>query len=290
MQRRALILGAAAALAAPAVARARTWDSFGDTFTRQQRGLWLPAQDVELNPSGQLIGGLLMLLLFDDKSLRPIGIQSKVRYPMPVFSFTGTSQVLTQGPFGGRALATSGSSTDDIVAATSLLPNGTNWTFSGLIKFDGTGGGAGNLVLTGDASAPVEFIASNGTFISLGDSFGFVATTLTMASMTTWTRLTITATSASPTVYRTYIQGKLVDTTNSGGNNTQMGFKSFINGWSWPVADIFLWNRTLDASAVAGHAADPYGTVLRPRLSNIGIKGTIAVGKKPSLLTTGVGP
>jgi hypothetical protein len=291
MRRRSLIMGAAASLiTGPAVAA--EWEGF--QFPRggsYQPRWWTQPHRSELDPHGKLTPGLVMLLQFDAGCLRPGGIQNKVKAVPLTFTFDGTTQALTPTPFGGMALSTGSASTDDILAGTFIM-SAAAWTLSSLIKFDGTGGGAGNLVLVGDANAPVEYITSTGTNFKIADSV--TVTTCgspTITSLVGWTRFGIVATNTAPTTYTLYVNGVAMSTTNSTGNNGVVGMASLINGWQWPVADMFLWNYAMPAAAMAAHAADPYGTVLRPRWSALNVKGLLAAaGKKPSLLTTGAGP
>lgn len=294
MQRRGFLTGAAAAglvLAKPAIVRA--WDAFP---ARRPGQFWRPGikpnpLQTEFNPAGTLSRGMVSILLFEQ------AVTGNGAGAMPFRDYVVSSRLIgvngipvaVPSRFGGMAVNTSGTSFVDEfnytdVTMPSLLP----YTISALCRFDGIGGatytGEGVLVSDAPVSAFVAFTANSNLFSCDGGEF--TGGTLVTA-LTGYHRITYVGTASSSTFY-------LDGIVNGTPQSAALAFvpSLLVYGWPWPVADLFIWGRGLSANEVLAHKQDPYGTTLRPRFSELGLtSGTAAaVGKKPSLLTTGVGP
>jgi len=250
---------------------------------------------LEFDPTGRLSGGLQSLLHMElnqngqqlDPS--PSGMRDFVNRNQ-TFTLTGAgkSQIVVASANGGYATKTGGQTNDQINLGT-VFTTFNEWTLSALITWDGaaTGTYAGNTVLVANA-ALTHYFGINGSTNLFTNSTGATWTGHTaIGNYVGPKRLTVTSSLAN-TATKLFIDGIQNGATDTG--DAAMDLEIMLSGWPWPVSDFFWWNRVLSAQEVAEHAADPYGTTMRPR-SALNVKGNVAAGgKKPGLLLLGVGP
>lgn len=256
---------------------------------------------VEFDPNGKCSGGLVSLLWFElshngqggNGATAIMGMKDFVRGG-DTFAFNGTTktQVNTPSPYGGVAASSNGTSADDLLGRN---PQGFTlnsvWTASMLCKFDGIGSATytGNLVAISDGVFAHGFgIASGVDQFSLFGTPGIDFTTApVVTALTGWHRITVGTDGTNSFLY---VDAALKQTISSSAP-AALTPDLLINGWPWPTADMFLWNRPPNQDLVSEIMADPYGTTMRPRENPQLIKGNlVAAGKKPGILMMGVGP
>lgn len=265
-----------------------------DALSGRTPAWWLPGKkptriySVELDPQGRLREGLVSCILFQIGPWQRDFLQSQ-----STFTKAGSGSVVyADGAFGGNLTTTS--NTYLTVSLPAQTPGA--WTESCLMLFNGTNpfdatfvgsDGAGNnyFFLNGPSAPTPGSLTFNG-------NNGAVGAFLT-ANYTGWHRITCTADGNLGTG-TFYLDGTLVGTQTIAGGVSS--FASLMGDavrscifTNFPVADHFLWNYALSAAQVAQHCALPYRSVLRPKFSELGRVGPM-VSRRPSLLTTGVGP
>lgn len=275
--RRALIGGA---LALPFIKRA---DAQLAARLDSWRQGFKPVPAAEFAQNGRLSANLRGLVLFEHCA--KAGFIDYVQ-PNNAIAFTGTSQAATTSPFGGQALSTNGNNNDWVAYATAF-PATAVWSFTSMIKFDGTGAGSfafsPNLVVNGARSAGIGVTGSGADTFNWTDGTGTLTPAVT--TWTTWTRLTFTSNGTSVSMYA---NGALQSSASP--STTNFAAQILCNSWPWAMSDFIWWQgRTLTAQDVAALSADPFGTTMRPKQDTLRRVGQI-IGKKPSLLVTGVGP
>jgi hypothetical protein len=213
-----------------------------------------------MDPEGILSAGLRSLLLFENVA-PPTGLMDYANPPRR-FTANGVSIAQSASPYGGRAYSTTDNSSNDgilfvpIVAATNI------WTFSCLVKFNGASSNLGGS----------KFFVINNAFtlgIDINGATGFVqinsgATTWSnkaISAFNAWTRVTMATNGVNG---RLFFNGAFDSTQTL---NMSIDLVSIGLAFPYPMADFFWWTRTLTDSDVMTHAADPYGTTMRPRLS-----------------------
>ena len=213
---------------------------------------------------GRLSASLISAYLFENTASGRSAAIDYISPGHPGLSSTGTI-VVTQTPYGGQAVSTSGTSTTDQLFC-SIGATGTKWTVSFLAKFDGIGGGTytGSLVVVANSSVTNGIGVTNAT-----NKFGVFNTssppsfaTPLVTSLTGWHRLTI---GTDNTNCYCYLDGVLSSQVTGAGG--AISLNGLVLGWPWPVADLFVWNRMLTATEAAAHFADPYGTTLAPNVT-----------------------
>jgi hypothetical protein len=178
---------------------------------------------------------------------------------------------------------------------TPAVPTPGAWTVSVLALFTGgfplttvafttDGNNNNHFYLQGPVGIVPGALSLNGSNAQIG--------TWICANYAGWHRITVTADGATGNG-SFYFDGVLQGTGIIGGATTQFSnilgdpARFYANGQV--IADTLVWTRNLSASEVAYHAAYPYRSVLRPKTPRI-VVGTAQAKKKPSLMTTGVGP
>lgn len=282
--RRALL---GAGLALPFIGKAWADDAFRHR-AEQWRPRYRPPQRwlLKFDPNGRLSNQLVSLYLFEQ-------LGSTIDYARPYASqltASGTTIAFSPSIYGGNEVKTDGNGSDFVNIPPPTVTLGSHWTFSFLAKWDGTSSASytGALCPIADATETIG-IGVNNALNTIGTFGGAQSANFTaplMSNLNGWHRLTI-GTDATNCIC--YLDGVLTDTETGAGpaswSPTQIAF-----GWPWPIADIFMWNRTLTASDVLAHYSDPYGTTMIPTGQEFLIKGQVSTAKKPSLLTIGVGP
>ena len=267
-----------------------------DALSGRTPAWWLPGKKpgrihaVELDPQGKLREGLLSCILFQTGPW-----QRDFAQPQRTFTKGGSGTVTyADSPFGGTL--TTASNTYLSVSLPVQTPGA--WTDSCLVRFNATNpfdacffatDGANNqfFSISGPSAPAPGSLAFNGTNIAVG-AFRAI-------NYTGWHRITCTASAGgagSTGIF--YLDGKLVGTGTLFAGVSQfaalMGDAGRSNIFTnFPIADHFLWGYALSAAQVMQHYISPYRTVLRPKFSELGRVGPM-VTRRPSLLTTGVGP
>lgn len=246
-----------------------------------------PPGSIEVNPRGLLARNLWSLLLFENPAAAP-GFRDYANLTRS-FIYYGTSQVATTTPYGGHALSFPIDNAESCQFDNTAPVQPTTMSASFLAKFDGSSvTGRGQIVSPfWDLGSGNEFkVDTAGTNMWTDiNSNTFLAPAVT--SLNGWNRITATF---DGTTGRTSLNGLPVD---SGGTlpSWALAPSRVCMDWPWPMADFFFWfNRVLTPQEILAHYLDPYGTTLRPKHYPLGVVGTVAaVGKKPGLLTLGVG-
>ena len=178
---------------------------------------------------------------------------------------------------------------------TPAVPTPGAWTVSVLAQFTGgypltsvafttDGNNNNHFYMQGPVGVVPGALSLNGTNTQLGSWL--------CANYTGWHRITVTADGATGTgtfYFDGVLQGSgtIVVATTQFANILGDPARYYANGQV--IADTLVWTRALSASEVAYHAANPYRSILRPKTPRI-VVGTAQAKKKPSLMTTGVGP
>lgn len=241
-------------------------------------GIWLPQRKPlggfkrwERDPAGVLARGLAMALLWDG----PAGVGGILDYVQPQRKFTahGTPTFST-GQFGPQQAGVFTLTANSVTCTPTTLPT-TTWTLSALIQFDGNAhGGSGGVLVTQGLLNDWLFGINNTTpfpFIIGNFNSGNATCTNNPGNLNGWTRLTLTV---NGTAARLFTNGKLLEAQTLSANVSSLGV-SEIGGdfsssfsWGWPIADCFLWTRTLSDPEVLAQHSNPYRSVLRPRLED----------------------
>lgn len=248
-----------------------------------------PPHTAELDPNGQLSKGLQTCILFD-QCLKGGSIVD-LAAPTQRFTVNGTTATRTASPWGGGCLNFDGSTIDtDYLQLNTALASTSAWTASWHALFNGSSTGAGVDTIFASAGGYNSAAGSGLIIPNFNHQYSNVqvsfSLTPALTSITGWQRHTFTADGSTVWFY----QNGILQSSASGSITLALAW--ILDGWEFPTSDFFFWNRTLTQADVATHAADPYGTTLRPKLDEWTIRGTPAVGvvKKQGLLTTGVGP
>lgn len=266
-----------------------------NVFSDRTPAWWLPEKKptrihgVELDPQGRLRTGLLSCILFQAGPWQRDFLQ-----PQRTLTPAGSGVVYADSPFGGTLNTTSNS------YLTVALPPQTPgaWTESCLMLFNGTNpldvclvgtDGAGNnyFFINGPSAITPGSLTFNGNNVATGS---FIA-----SNYTGWHRITCSA-DGNLGQGAFYLDGHFI-----GSQQIMAGVNSFSSLMgdatrsniftNFPIADHFLWNYGLPPSQVLEHYAAPYRTVLRPKFSELGRVGPSGnMARRPSLMTTGVGP
>lgn len=239
----------------------------------------------EINPQGKLREGLLAAILFEPGNWQR-------DYVNPGLGFTiGGTPTFAATSLGGGTVAP-GTNGYLLVSPQVTLP-ASSWSMSV------------NALFTGAYQPDVTYFAVD----HFGDAFFFIqgsngsvpgamtfnasnnVASWSAANYTGWHRITIASTGSSCTFYFDGVsQGSNSISPNVGELFGIMGNASRNSAVGTQISDMFLWSYMLSDQQVAMHAADPYGTVLRPRYPSLARRGIPPNGRHPSLLTTGVGP
>lgn len=243
----------------------------------------------ELNPQGKLRENLLMATLFEPGNWQR-------DYVNPGMTFTITNQPAFGDASIGGGWVSPGINGIITLDPAPQLASPYSWTLSMGVFFTGAvqptttyslldGTGLSYFVIQGaDGFAPGQLTLPNGNVIGSWSA----------ADYTGWHRITVTAPSDATGIF--YFDGILQGSSSiaSAGQPVSILGQGTTRTTIVPTqfSDIFFWNATLSPQQVAEHVADPYGTVLRPRFSRLGRVASAAAGarRKPSLMTTGVGP
>lgn len=241
----------------------------------------------ELNPQGELRANILMATLFE-----PGNWQRDYVNPGMTFGISGLPV------FGDSALG-GGSVSPGVNGFLTLSPapqltSPFSWTLSMAMLFTGTLQSTSTYSLMDNVGASYFVIQGTDGFNpgSLTLPTSNVIGTWNAANYMGWHRITISAPNDTSGTF--YFDG----VSQGSSSLTSLGQPTSILGGgrtsivTSQFADIFFWNSALTAQQVADHAANPYSTVLRPRFSRLGRVASAAAGvkRKPSLMTTGVGP
>lgn len=243
----------------------------------------------ELNPQGRLRENLLMATLFEPGPWQR-------DYVNPGMTFTANGlPAYGDGQQGGTVAA--GVSGYLALSPPPLLLSPFSWTVSISMLFTGAAPAQDVFSVVDDSTISYFFIqgAPNLSPGSMTFFNSVIVGSWNAANYTGWHRVTVSAPlDASGTFYFDGVsQGSASFVGGVPGQPMSIlgggGRTSIV---SMQFSDIFLWNSALTASQVAAHTADPYGTTLRPRYAEFGRVASAAAGakRKPSLMTTGVGP
>lgn len=243
----------------------------------------------ELNPQGRLRENLLLATLFE-----PGPWQRDYVNPGVTFTITGLPA------FGDSALG-GGSVGPGVNGFMTLAPPPVlitpfSWTLSMSIFFTGTYFNSTTYSLLDSVNTSYFVIQGVDGFAPgvMNFSNAVAVGSWNASNYTGWHRVTVSAPlDASGTFYFDGVsQGSAAFTGTPGQPNSLFGGAGRTTVTNTQFSDVFLWNSALTASQVAAHTADPYGTTLRPRYAEFGRVASAAAGakRKPSLMTTGVGP
>ncbi len=227
---------------------------------------------IEKNPKGLLAANLQIALVPDG----PNGVGGLIDYARPNRKFTtGGTVLFDRGQYRNHFTGGGFNAANHVVnLSPSMAAPGNNWTCSWLGLYDGSNHATYSVLLS-TGTAGVDYIGYNagnpGLFVgnnstgSIGDSL------LDPGALTGWYRITVTVTG---TAGKVFLQGQFFDNTTGTIKTAMPALTQILNdvvdgpdSWGWPVADIFFWNRTLKDNEVLTHFMDPYGTTLRPRMS-----------------------
>jgi hypothetical protein len=257
------------------------WGADSSAFKRKP-----PFHRAELDPEGKLRNGLVSALLYEPGGWTRDYCQTQRRLIPSNNPFMGDSSV------GG---CISPNCNGGYFTITPVVPTPNAWTVSVLAFFNNgfpltsigfTTDGANNVhfYLQGPVGSVPGALSLNGTNTAVGSWI--------CANYTGWHRITVTA-SASTGTGIFYFDG-----VSQGSGAIAVATTQFSNLLGDPtsyvangqlIADTLVWNRALSPQEVAEHVAAPYRTILRQKVARI-VVGTAQQKKKPSLMTTGVGP
>lgn len=160
--------------------------------------------------------------------------------------------------------------------------NGANQAVSTIFLTDGSGNNY--FYLQGTNGSTPGALSLNGLTAAVGS--------WRANSFSGWHRITVTASAATGTA-TFYFDGASQGTAAITNATTQfanvLGDSTAQFANSQPLADIFVWNRALDAADVLVHAKNPYSSVLRPRVARRDQSG-VASKRTLGLTLQGVGP
>lgn len=243
----------------------------------------------ELNPQGRLRESLILATLFE-----PGNWMRDYVNPGVVFTPTGLP-VFSDSALGGGTLS-SGVNGFLTMAPSPLLISPFSWTLSLSMLFTGAAPASDSYTIIDDVDVSYFFVqgAPNVSPGALTVANGVTVGSWSAVNYTGWHRLTVVSVNdATCTFYFDGVSQGTASFTGTPGQPMNIlggGGRTSINAAQF--SDIFLWTAALTASQVAEHTADPYGTTLRPRYAEFGRVASAAAGakRKPSLMTTGVGP
>lgn len=184
---------------------------------------------------------------------------------------------------GGYLTMTAGAATPDAwTVSVRVFFNGANQAVSTIFLTDGSGNNY--FYLQGTNGGTPGALSLNGLTAAVS--------AWRANSFSGWHRITVTASAATGTA-TFYFDGISQGTASITNATTQfasvLGDSTAQFANSQPLADIFVWNRALDAADVLAHAKNPYSSVLRPRFARRDQSG-VATKRMLGLTLQGVGP